>query len=480
MVKKLIWIVLLIIVIIIGLKIWDVLSARDRQIGKVKDEAAQVGRTPESLPGADEDYYADMDYGVTKNPEAVRAALDPYVPGIKAADAVKAAVIGRNNWTVWTAGNDRLWDILSVKSVGNLDLLKTISDHPAVKWTRNTRWKWYGLVNEPCCRQATGPRKDRFGLWLDERIEGGDCKPDPFENEQKYPGVKVGARGKNIPVGSYYGYATGIVGLRLFPNPAFDEDAQKKWNAEKYYTDPSYYLDAKLVRPYRVGMSCAFCHIGPNPDNPPADPENPKWENLNSNPGAQYFWIERIFMFNQDEKSFVYQLFHTSRPGALDTSLVSSDQINNPRTMNAIYNLGARLEIGRKWGSEQLKGGSDNNKQFNDYVPKGTYLASLYDPATKMVRTTHVLKDGSDAVGALGALNRVYINIGLDSEEWLLHFFPLIGGGSLPGTQVSGIQIADMEKNSTYWKANELQTPNTALFFLATAKPDYLKDVKNP
>ena len=42
--------------------------------------------------------------------------------------------------------------------------------------------------------------------------------------------------------------------------------------------------------------------------------------------------------------------------------------------------------------------------------------------------TPRVLKDGSDSVGALGALNRVYLNIGLFSEEWLLHFNPLIGG----------------------------------------------------
>ena len=33
-----------------------------------------------------------------------------------------------------------------------------------------------------------------------------------------------------------------------------------------------------------------------------------------------------------------------------------------------------------------------------------------------------MLKDGADSVGALGALNRVYLNIGLFSEEWLLHF----------------------------------------------------------
>ena len=70
---------------------------------------------------------------------------------------------------------------------------------------------------------------------------------------------------------------TGIVGLRLFPNPDFDEAAAKKWDAKRYYNDPSYYNDKDLVRPYRVGMSCGFCHVGPSPIKPPADPEHPKW-----------------------------------------------------------------------------------------------------------------------------------------------------------------------------------------------------------
>ena len=470
--KLLVIVLILVIVIVGGLLIWSRIQSKEKpQPGTVKDEALLAGRDAASMPGADEDYYADMDYGLTKNPEAIRASLDPYLPGITAAEAVKRVVIGRNNWVVWTAGNDRLWDELSVASLGNLDLLKTISSHASLKNSRDNRWSYLGLVNEPCFKKATGPRTDRFGLWLDERVEGPGCGPDPFENEQKYPGVKIGARGKNIPLGSYYGYATGVVGLRLFPNPNFDEAAQKRWDPERFYTDKSYYNDKKLVKPYRVAMSCGFCHVGPNPSNPPTDPENPTWANLNSNPGAQYFWIERIFMFDQDEASFVWQLFHTSRPGALDTSLVSSDQINNPRTMNAIYNLGARLEIGRKWGAEQLSGGSADNKQFNEYVPAGTALAQLYDPATKVAKTTHVLKDGADSVGALGALNRVYVNIGLFSEEWMLHFIPLVGGA-----HVTPIKIADAEKNSTYWNANLAQTPNTALFFLATAKPDYLKN----
>ena len=82
-----------------------------------------------------------------------------------------------------------------------------------------------------------------------------------------------------------------------------------------------------------------------------------------------------------------------------------------------------------------------------------------------------MLKDGSDSVGALGALNRVYINIGLFSEEWLLHFRPLVGG-----RPISPIQIDGADKNSNYWRATEMQTPNMARFFLASTDPHHLRD----
>src|SRR5574338_285792 len=231
--------------------------------GNVKDEALCVGRSAESFPAADEDYFADMDYGLTRDPKAVAAALDPYLPGVGPADARTAAVKGRNNWIVWTGGNDRLWDVLAVKSVGLLDFLKILSNYPNLNYSRDNRWQYLGLVNEPCFEKGTGPRPDRFGLWLD--VRSPNCGPDPFENEQKYPGVAIGARGKTVPVGSYYGYATGIVGLRLIPNPDFDEKAAARWDPVRYYTDPSYYNDKNLVRPYRAGTSCGFCHVGPNP-----------------------------------------------------------------------------------------------------------------------------------------------------------------------------------------------------------------------
>ncbi|HEV8580478.1 MAG TPA: hypothetical protein VGX68_15535 [Thermoanaerobaculia bacterium] len=417
-----------------------------RHQDQVLDEARGADRDVASFPAADEDYFHDMDGGLTLSPDAVK---------------------GRNTWNVWTGGNDRFWDGIVLNSVGTLDFLKTLSSHPALKFNRDNRWHYLGLVNEPCFEKATGPDPDHFGLWLDKRRT--DCPPDPFENEQKYPGVKIGARGKNLPVGSSYGWATGVLGLRLFPNPAFDEAAAKKWDPKRFYEDPNYYNSKNLVRPYRVGMSCGFCHIGPNPVNPPADPEHPQMANLSSNVGAQYFWVDRIFSWESDPSSFAYQLFHTSRPGALDTSFVSTDYINNPRTMNAIYQLGPRLEIAKRWGKETLAGGGLDNAQFNDYFTSGPLTALFQKPSTSFA--PRVLKDGSDSVGALGALNRVFINIGLFSEEWQRHFNPLVGG-----KPISPIEIAVARKNSTYWQATETQTPAVAAFFLATTAPHHLKD----
>lgn len=414
--------------------------------GHVQDEALLAGRSASSFPAADEDYFHDMDGAIPLT-----------------ADEIK----GRDMWIVWTGGDDKLWDTLTVTSVGTVDLLKTVSSYPGLKASRSNRWTYLGLVNEPCFKQAIGPDPNRYGLWLD--VRDPSCPPDPFENQSKYPGVKIGARGKNMPVGSYYGYASGVVGLRLFPNPDFDEAAAKRWDPKRYYTDPSYYNDKKLVRPYRVGMSCGFCHVGPSPTNPPSDPENPKWENLSSVVGAQYFWIDRVLAWDPDNTSFPVQLFHTSRPGTLDTSLVSSDNINNPRTMNAFYDLPARMTIAKRWGKETLAGGELNNKQLNDYVHTGPLTQFFQPPDT--VFTPHVLKDGSDSVGVLGALNRVYINIGLFSEEWLLHFRPLVGGAP-----ITPIEIAVANKNSTYWGATQQQTPDMALFLLRGSSGHLLKD----
>jgi hypothetical protein len=237
---------LLLSISLLSAAIWLAGQARAQA---VVDEAKQAGRSGQSFPAADEDYFRAMDGGIALSPDEVK---------------------GRNMWIVWTGGDDRLWDELTNLTFGNFDLLKILSSYPGLKYSRDNRWNYFGLVNEPCFRKATGPNPQRYGLWLD--VRDPNCPADPFENAEKYPGVVVGARGKNIPTGSYYGYPTGIVGMRLFPNPDFDEAAAKEWNAERFYNDPNYYLSKELVRPYRVGLSCGFCHVGPNPEKPPATP----------------------------------------------------------------------------------------------------------------------------------------------------------------------------------------------------------------
>ncbi len=415
----------------------------------VRDEAMRAGRTAASLRGADDNYFRDMDGGLPLSPAEVR---------------------GRDAWLVWTGGDDRLWDQLTNYTFGAFDLLKILSSYPGAPYSRDNRFAYFGLINEPCFSRATGPDPQRYGLWLDRRSpESPACPADPFENAQKYPGIAIGARGGVQPVGSYYGTATGIIGLRLFPNPEFDARAATAWDPVRYYTDPAYYERRDLVRPYRVGVACGFCHVGPNPLHPPVDPEHPVWSEISSLVGAQYFWVDRIFSWSADPANFIFQILHTSRPGTLDTSLVSSDNINNPRTMNAVYNLGDRLAAARRWGREKLAGGELNNRQFNDFVATGPLTQFFTPPDT--VYTPHVLKDGSDSVGALGALNRVYLNIGLFSEEWLRHFRPIIGDAP-----VTPITITTARANSAYWGATELQTPDMAGFLLAASAPHHLRD----
>jgi len=423
--------------------------------GTVQDEALRAGLTAEHFVRRTDDYFRDMDDNLVGGKRPVFTSEE---------------IAGRNMWMVWTGGNDRLWDRLTIDSIGSFDLLKTISSHPRIGYGRHNRFRYLGLVNEPCFTEATGPDPNRFGLWLD--VRDAKCPPDPFANAAAYPGAKVGARGTVGSVGSYYGEPTGVVGLRLFANPDFDERARQRWNSERFYNDPKYYSDRNLVRPYRVGMSCAFCHVGPNPIRPPADPESPEWRHLSSNVGAQYFWWDRVFNWQGDRNaaSIFYQALHVSRPGTLDTSLVSTDNINNPRTMNAVYYLGPRMGLARRFGKETIGTSGLKNKQFNEFVPAGDPLAQFFVPPSTTF-TPRVLKDGSDSVGALGALNRVYINIGVFSEEWLLHFRALLGG-----EKISPIPLETAQRNSVYWRATEKQTPYLARFFLASTDPHYLKD----
>jgi hypothetical protein len=364
-----------------------------------------------TFPQASVDYFAAMDDGVKLTADEVR---------------------GRNTWLIWTGGDQAFWDYFARRSFGVFDLLKVLDSR-----NRGKRFAYYGLMNEPGFKQASKP--DKYGLWLDvpDGTQDGSYAADYRENFPKADFLRS------------YGYASGVVGLRLFPNPDFDAQARAHWDAQRFYNDLGYYRDPKLIRPYRVGMACGFCHVGPHPLHPPADAEHPDWLNLSSNIGNQYLKPAGIFVLPGNEDNFLFQIVNSMPPGTIDTSALASDNLNNPRNMNAIYDVGTRIAIA---AHEKLAGGN------------------LAMPGTKQdMPVPHVLKDGADSIGILGALARVYISIGTYHTEWLKHFNLLVGG-----TKQTPISIAKARKDSPYFRATLDRLENVTKFFIAAAKPQPL------
>ena len=170
------------------------------------DEAMLVGRDAASFPAADEDYFKGMDNGLELSVEEV---------------------MGRNMWMVWTGGNDLFWDRVTNDTFGAFDLLKTISSHPDLQAHRTNRFDQLGLINEPCFSRRPVPTPTISGSGSTSARPTASPIPSPMRKSIRVS--KIGARGRaTFPVGSYYGEPLGVVGLRLFPNPDFDERAEAR------------------------------------------------------------------------------------------------------------------------------------------------------------------------------------------------------------------------------------------------------------
>ena len=384
------------------------------------------GRTPADFPQVAWDVFNPMDGGIRLTDDEIK---------------------GRNTWILWTGGDEQFWDKMSQESYGIVDLLKTIDSR-----NRPTRFHEMGLMNEPGMKQAAKP--DEFGLWIDE-----------VDEAYSPPSGVPSAADPSVIDPKVYGRSTGIIGLRLYPNPQFDDAARKKWNAEQFYTNQTYYLDPKLVRPYRIGMTCGFCHVAPHPLHPPADPETPKWENLASIIGNQYFREGAVFGYDINrapkegkDSSFFYEMLQNQPPGTSDTSRIATDHNNNPNAMNPIFNVAARLGVAEH---EEITGGA------------------LQLPGGVQEVVPHILKDGADSVGVAGATIRVYVNIGMFHQQWLECHQPLIG--LRPVSLAEGLHtqkpfdVAKAHKNSVYWQATEQRLDNIKRFFLRIG-PMHLAD----
>lgn len=297
---------------------------------------------------------------------------------------------GRCTWYLWTGGNEKFYRTMSLKTDGALDLLKLIDSR------QHDRFNRLGAVNDPGCEQATEP--DEYGLWLDK------CK-DP--------------------------HSTGIIGMRKFENPNF---VPAQWDAQKYSQDPT------IEPPYRIGLSCAICHVAFNPLNPPKDTEKPRWENLVSALGNQYIEEGKLFANNLKPDNFVWQVINAQPPGTSDTSRIGNDHINNPNVINAIFNLSDRPK------HEEVM--NDGQKQA----------------------VNHILKDGADSIGVANASLRVYVNIGTCSDYWLTLHEPLLGR-----TPQRPFDINKARKECVDWRKTEARMAD-AEAFLKTLTPMHLKD----
>ena len=357
-----------------------------------EDEAKLAGLTTADFPQITADIFKPMDGGIALSQEEI---------------------MGRNAWNLWSGGNQHFWNHVSQDSYGLLDILKTLDNR---KFKREERFAKLGLVNEPGFRAASKP--DEYGLWLDEQVEA-----EP-------PGIDA----------KVYGKPSGILGFRLFPNPEFTAEARKKWDGERYLNDPTYYNNNKLIRPYRVGVACGACHIAPLPTNPPADPANPRWENLASAIGNQYINEGAVFGCNVEKGGFFYEELLNQPRGTSDTSRIATDHINNPNAINPIFLLAERERI---------------------QVPEKLAGGTLALPGTKPeMPVAHILKDGADSIGVPGATIRVYVNIGMFSEYWLTRHNRLIG--LFPQKP---FEIAYARDHSVFWRATEERLGNVAAFF---------------
>lgn len=363
--------------------------------------------------------YVDFDPFPGMNVQGRNVALTP------------SDINGRVIWNLWSGDNAGFWNWLAQYGFGTGDLLKMIAT------PRDQRFQTYGIFNQPGFTRPAQP--DAYGLYIDVPREAGS----KYDIDKRL----------DLPT---YGISSGVMGLRLFKNPKFDP---AKWDAHRFWNDANYYTNPALERPYRVGMACSFCHVGPDPVNPPADPNESDYGNLSDYVGQHYLKIWEVFGHELGPDNFVKQILMTNPAGSLDTAFIATDYLNNPGTMNAVYNIGppGRVAVAVP---EKVTGGAADLKNL-EWV----------QGQPGMVLTPRVLKDGADSVGLNGALSRVYLNIGEYWEQWTRHFKPLVGI-----KKQTPISVKDSQRLSPAWNWSEQASPDLASYLIKFARPHKLAD----
>lgn len=386
------------------------------------DRAPASVREPASIRGR------AGSYGLDSSEEYYTA---PETKGLKANE-----FIGRDMWIKATLGNERYNQYGIGARLGGM---------PMNFWRvlqsrrRSTRFNDWGAMNDPDCCTPGDPGCPMTSL---DQTYGMDYCPGDDEL-LKYVGRPDAATAYRDPACDMpsidgkeiqsacdlkFGTSAGALGFRKFPNPRFDKD---KWNKvagnsiDNWDGYSKNIGDMSLEPPFRIGISCAMCHVSFDPVHPPQDVNHPQWMNLSATAGNQYMYIAQIFGSGFAKDTLESQTFTSSRPGTVDTSAFPNDQVHNPGTANAIINFTKRPtfnETVNTWRRvDECPAGS--NEDTCTCNPQGS---RCFLKSTQTEQVLHVLKGGEDSVGENNAVERVYINIGACAEQcWMNHLSDL-------------------------------------------------------
>jgi hypothetical protein len=398
---------------------------------------------------------------------------------------------GRKIWFYATAGNDRFHTYVFQQRLGVL-----IDWYGGLKsQTRDTRFKKWGLINDPdCCRPGDPdcPAKsfaDTYGF----DYCPGDADLLKFVGKSGYrdPACDLqdasGRGNKEDLCHLAFGTSTGVLGLRKFPNPRFDAERWRKLNNGQLGTWEGYnhklskdaslsdsrvsrLADGSVEPPFRIGMACGACHIAFDPLKPPKNPEHPKWENISGTVGNQYARISQILISGMATDSLEWQVFSHTRPGTTDTSGVPTDQVNNAGSQNAIINFKQRpLHAGEKINKWRKVDRCPKDAKENACWCEPGKDGKCWEQSLKAESVHHILKGGEDSTGIHEAVQRVYFNIGSCSEQgWVNHLTDLRqldpkqrGFGQTP------FDVAQVRRNCPNFRAIEDRLPDIVNFLLS-------------
>jgi hypothetical protein len=423
-------------------------------------------------------------------------------PGYAAGDApyTPSERAGREIWFYATAFNDRFFTYSYQQRLG-----------AAIDWYlvlgaehRNDLFQAWGAIPDPDCCVPGDP--DCPARSLDETYGFPWCPGDDellqFVGKEGYRDPACDFTDApfdaSTPHGSLdqrqsacdlrFGTSTGALGLRKFPNPRFDPEkwvalngSPASWDAYRQTLsgDPDH-PDSRMTRlhdgsiepPFRIGMACGACHISYDPLNPPENPNEPEWQNIDGLVGNQYSRISNLLASGMSQQRLEWQLVARARPGIVDTSALPMDLVSNAGTMNAIINFAKRpLHEHRilKWRkAASCAAGAPETSCWCEPGKEG----KCWERSEQVEMVPNILKGGEDSIGINEAIQRVYFNIGSCAEQCWLNHVPDLRAVD-PAQRNYGqtpFDIGQCRRDCASFRAIEDRLDDVKAFFL-TARP---------